>query len=64
MFKEVAMTCDYGHLMPDNNPRHLTQIKLKYSFTTLTPLIRIVAMSHPDMQKVRIIGFFFENRLH
>ena len=20
--------------------------------------------SHPDMQKVRIIGFFFENRLH
>jgi hypothetical protein len=20
--------------------------------------------SHPDMQKIRIIGFFFENRLH
>ena len=23
MFKEVAMTCNYGHLIPDNNPRHL-----------------------------------------
>jgi hypothetical protein len=20
--------------------------------------------SHPDMQKIRVIGFFFENRLH
>ena len=31
---EVAMTYDYGHLLPDNDPRHLTQIQLKYSFTT------------------------------
>ena len=23
-----------------------------------------VTASHPDMQKIRIIGFFFENRLH
>jgi hypothetical protein len=22
------------------------------------------AVSHPDMQKIRIIGFFFEHRLH
>ena len=21
-------------------------------------------MGHPDMQKIQIIGFFFENRLH
>jgi len=24
----------------------------------------IVTASHPDMQKIRMIGFFFENRLH
>ena len=35
MFEEVAMTCDYGHMMPDNNPRHLKQMKLKYNFTTV-----------------------------
>jgi hypothetical protein len=24
----------------------------------------IGTVSHPDMQKIQIIGFFFENRLH
>jgi len=26
--------------------------------------ILLLTASHPDMQKIRIIGFFFENRLH
>jgi hypothetical protein len=30
-----------------------------------TPLIRLFGTaSHPDMQKIPIIGFFFENRSH
>jgi len=24
----------------------------------------IITTNHPDMQKIRIIGFFFENNLH
>jgi len=30
-----------------------------------TPFIRLIASaSHPDMQKIQVIGFFLENRLH
>ena len=35
----------------------LSTVELHVSGLMWTP-------SHPDMQKVRIIGFFFENRLH
>ena len=35
------------------------------SYTVELQLSGIIGKaSHPDMQKIRIIGFFFENRLH
>ena len=35
--------------------------ELQYSITHLSRLMGI--LSHPDMQKIKVIGFFFQNKL-
>jgi len=55
---------------------HLRAVKEKKKTDVVLTVIRIIntvklhlfgligTASHPDMQKIRISGFFFENRLH
>jgi len=38
-------------------------VKIKSTVELHLPVLTGTA-SHPDMHKIRIIGFFFENRLH
>jgi hypothetical protein len=48
----------------------ITEVTVSQSqrLLALTVALRLSGLtwtaSHPDMQKIRIIGFFFENRLH
>jgi hypothetical protein len=58
-------TCVYLHF---GAPKYLSELKIsqtklaeKNITYSKTPFIRINWNSHPDMQKIRIIWFFFEN---
>ena len=53
-----------GHI-PENRDDFLQQIFVRNSSRVQLHLSGLVGTaSHPDMQQIRIIGFFFENRLH
>jgi len=44
--------------------RRVIYVRIIYSTVELHLSGLIWTESHPDKQKIRIIGFFFENRLH
>jgi hypothetical protein len=60
----LKYTVAISNIATDFLPEHI-KLRTAVSITVQLHLSRLIGTaSYPDMQKIRIIGFFFENLLH
>jgi hypothetical protein len=64
-FKEYQLFIEFSFVWP-NSLKFVKGRKACFFLSTVELHLSglIGTARHPDMQKIRIIGFFFENRLH